>query len=61
MIDLSGVLVPTTTPFDPVTGELDIVGFRLNLKALLAHPIAGVVVGGSTGEAVLLDEPERLR
>lgn len=58
-VDLSGVFVPTTTPFDPVTGELDLVGFRGNLRALLEHPVRGIVVGGSTGEAVLLDEEER--
>ena len=60
-LDLSGVLVPTTTPFDPVTGELDLVGFRANLRRLLDHPVRGILVGGSTGEAVLLDEEERGR
>ncbi len=60
-LDLSGVLVPTTTPFDPVTGELDLVGFRANLRSLLDHPVRGILVGGSTGEAVLLDEEERGR
>ena len=59
-VDLSGVLVPCTTPFDPVTGEVDLVGFRANVRSFLAHPIRGIVVGGSTGEAVLLDEDERL-
>ncbi len=58
---LSGVFVPSTTPFDPVTGELDLVGFRGNLRAFLEHPLRGIVVGGSTGEAVLLDEEERRR
>jgi 4-hydroxy-2-oxoglutarate aldolase len=59
-IDLSGVFVPCTTPFDPVTGEVDLVGFRANLRSFLAHPVRGIVVGGSTGEAVLLDEDERM-
>ena len=59
-VDLSGVLVPCTTPFDPVTGEVDLVGFRANLRSFLAHPVRGIVVGGSTGEAVLLDEDERM-
>ena len=59
-IDLSGVLVPCTTPFDPVTGEVDLVGFRANVRSFLAHPVRGIVVGGSTGEAVLLDEDERM-
>jgi 4-hydroxy-2-oxoglutarate aldolase len=59
-VDLSGVFVPCTTPFDPVTGEVDLVGFRANLRSFLAHPVRGIVVGGSTGEAVLLDEDERM-
>ena len=28
-LDLSGVMVPTTTPFDPVTGERDFEGYRI--------------------------------
>ena len=59
-VDLSGVLVPCTTPFDPVTGEVDLVGFRTNVRSFLDHPIRGIVVGGSTGEAVLLEEDERM-
>lgn len=58
-MDLAGVHVPAATPFDPVTGEVDLVALRANLRAWLEHPIRGVVLGGSTGEAVLLDEPER--
>lgn len=57
--DLRGVLIPVVTPFDPVTGDVDIVGMRANLRDWLAHPVRGVVIGGSTGEAVLLDEAER--
>ncbi len=60
MISLAGVLLPAATPFDPVTGEVDPVAFRANLREWLAHPLRGVVVGGSTGEAVLLDEDELL-
>ena len=59
-VDLSGVLVPCTTPFDPVTGDVDLVGFRANVRCFMAHPVRGIVVGGSTGEAVLLDEDERV-
>jgi 4-hydroxy-2-oxoglutarate aldolase len=58
-VDLSGVLIPCTTPFDSVTGEVDLVGLRANFKSWLAHSIRGIVVGGSTGEALLLDEGER--
>ena len=60
-IDMSGVFVPCTTPFDPVTGEVDLVGLRANLRDFLSHSVRGIVVGGSTGEAVLLDEDERER
>ena len=60
-IDLSGVFIPTTTPFDPVTGDVDLVGFRNNLRSFLNHPVRGFVVGGSTGEAVYLDQDERAR
>jgi 4-hydroxy-2-oxoglutarate aldolase len=59
-VDLSGVFVPCTTPFDPVTGDVDLVGFRANVRSFMAHPVRGIVVGGSTGEAVLLDEDERV-
>ena len=58
-MDLSGVLIPVATPFDPVTGELDVVALRSNLRSWLAAPVRGIVLAGSTGEAVLLDEPER--
>ena len=59
-VDLSGVLIPCTTPFDPVTGEVDLVGLRANCRSWLTHPIRGILVGGSTGEALLLEEDERL-
>ncbi len=59
-LDLGGVLIPTATPFDPVTGELDLVALRANLRRWLESGVLGVVLGGSTGEAVLLDDRERL-
>jgi 4-hydroxy-2-oxoglutarate aldolase len=58
-VDLAGVHVPLVTPFDAVTGEVDPVALRANVRALLEHDLKGVVVAGSTGEAVLLDESER--
>lgn len=58
-MDLGGVLIPATTPFDPVTGDIDVVGMRANVRAWLETPIHGIVVGGSNGEAVLLEEDER--
>ncbi len=60
-VDPTGVLVPVPTPFDRVTGELDTVALRAHLRGLLEHPVRGVLLAGSTGEAVLLDEAERRR
>lgn len=60
-LNLSGILIPTTTPFDPVTGDVDVVGLRSNVRRYMDDPVLGVVVGGSTGEAVLLDRSERAR
>lgn len=59
-LDLSGVLIPTVTPF-AADGEVDLDAFRANARRWLRDPIRGLVVGGSTGEAVLLDEDERTR
>ena len=59
-MDLSGVFIPTATPFDDA-GEVDLQAFRANMSTWLSYPIRGLVVGGSTGEAVLLDEDERSR
>jgi 4-hydroxy-2-oxoglutarate aldolase len=60
-IDLHGVFAPATTPFDPVTGEPDLVSLRANVRAWMESPLAGVVLFGSTGEGPLLDEDERVR
>lgn len=58
---LSGLFVPVTTHFDPVTGEIAPVTFRENLRRWLETPINGYVILGSTGEAALLDEDEKVR
>jgi 4-hydroxy-2-oxoglutarate aldolase len=60
-LELGGVLIPAVTPFQAGSGDLDLPGFRGNLRHWLATGIRGVVLGGSTGEAVLLDEEERTR
>ena len=60
MLDLHGAFLPVTTPFDPVTGDVDVVAFRANLRAWLENPISGILVAGSTGESVFLDEAERV-
>jgi 4-hydroxy-2-oxoglutarate aldolase len=57
--DLAGIFAPVTTPFDPVTGELDTVGLRRNARVLLDAPLAGLVLFGTTGEGLLLDDSER--
>ncbi len=59
LIDLSGAFLPVTTPFDPVTGDIDVVAFRANLRRWFEHPVAGILISGSTGESVYLDDEER--
>jgi 4-hydroxy-2-oxoglutarate aldolase len=56
---LGGLLAPVTTPFD-ASGELAPTALTRNITAHLAAGVDGVVVTGSTGEAALLDESERL-
>src|SRR5262245_8805932 len=58
-IDLRGVFLPVTTPFDAVTGEVDVVAFRQNLRHWFQSPISGVLIGGTNGEGVLLEDAER--
>ncbi len=60
MIDLSGVFLPAVTPFVPGSGDVDLVGMQKNLRRWSDSPIQGIVIAGTTGEAVLLDEEERL-
>lgn len=57
-MDLRGTFLPVTTPFDPVTGDVDVVSLRANLRHWLAQPIAGILIAGSTGEGVMLDDAE---
>lgn len=54
----SGLLVPMTTPFDAVTGDVAAVSLRENARALLDAGVDGLVPCGSTGEAALLAEDE---
>lgn len=58
-VDLAGVFIPTLTPFAP-RGEVDLDAFEGNLRVWSEAGVHGFVVGGSTGEAVLLDAAERL-
>ena len=57
---IGGILVPATTPFDPMTGDVAPVPFRDNLRTWLGEGLDGVVLFGTTGEAALLEESERL-
>jgi len=55
---LRGVHLPVTTPFRVADGRFDDEGFASNLRFWSEISIAGVLVGGSTGEAVLLEPSE---
>lgn len=57
---LAGVLAPVVTTFDG-SGALTLDPFVANVHRHLAAGLAGIVIGGSTGEAALLDEEERDR
>lgn len=59
MIDLKGILLPTTTPFDP-SGQISKSAITSNIKEWSARGVIGFVVLGSTGERVHLDEREYL-
>jgi 4-hydroxy-2-oxoglutarate aldolase len=57
---LAGVLGPVVTTFD-ARGDVDLDAFGFNGRAHLDAGLQGLVVCGSTGEAALLEESERLR
>lgn len=61
MHDFSGTFLPVTTPFDPVTGDVDVVAYRANLRHWFKSPIRGILTAGSTGESVFLDSAEKLQ
>jgi len=56
---LRGLLLPVTTSFDPVTGDVAPVTFRENLRRWASGGADGFVLFGSTGEGPLLDEDEK--
>ena len=58
-IDLSGAFLPVVTPFQSETGDVDTAAFEANLARWFDHPISGILIAGSTGESVFLDERER--
>ena len=57
--NLAGILLPTTTPFDP-DGHISPAAITSNIKEWSARGVIGFVVLGSTGERVHLDEREYL-
>ncbi len=55
---LSGIFPPITTPFYP-EGEVYYKKLESNVERYSRTPIAGIVVQGSTGEAIFLSDQER--
>lgn len=55
---LSGIFPPITTPFYP-DGEVYYKKLEANVERYSRTPVAGIVVQGSTGEAILLSDQER--
>lgn len=60
-LPLGGVLIPVVTIFDGVSGEVEPVHFRENLRKWSAEPLDGIVLFGSNGEGPLLDDDEKVR
>src|SRR6185295_8411838 len=56
-LNLSGLLLPITTPFTP-NQEIDFAGLKKNLEAWNQVGLTGYVALGSTGERMHLDERE---
>ncbi len=55
---LSGIFAPITTPFYP-DGEVYYKKIEANVERYSRTPLAGIVVEGSTGEAILLSHQEK--
>src|ERR1700729_526200 len=55
---LHGILPPITTPFYP-DGNVYFKKLESNVERYSRTPVAGIVVLGSTGEAILLSDQER--
>src|SRR5271170_7996657 len=55
---LSGIFPPISTPFYP-DGEVYYKKIEANVERYSRTPLAGIVVQGSTGEAILLSDQER--
>ncbi len=55
---LHGIFPPVTTPFYP-DGKIYFHKLEQNIEQFSRAPVAGIVVQGSTGEAILLSDEER--
>jgi dihydrodipicolinate synthase/N-acetylneuraminate lyase len=55
---LSGILPPVTTPFYP-DGNVYFKKLESNVERYSRTPVSGIVVLGSTGEAIMLSDQER--
>jgi 4-hydroxy-2-oxoglutarate aldolase len=55
---LSGIFPPITTPFYP-DGQVYYKKLESNVERYSRTPVAGIVIQGSTGEAILLSDQER--
>src|ERR1700692_160576 len=55
---LHGILPPITTPFYP-DGNIYFKKLESNVERYSRTPVSGIVVLGSTGEAILLSDQER--
>lgn len=60
MLKLQGIFPPLTTPFNH-EGEIYESKVRFNVEKLNLTQLAGYVVGGSTGESVMLSTAEKVR
>jgi len=58
-VDSRGTFLPVTTPFGD-GGDVDFAAFRTNLTTWFEHPAQGLLISGSTGESVFLDEAEQV-
>lgn len=60
MLKLQGIFPPLTAPFNH-EGDLYESKVRFNVEKLNLTQVSGYVVGGSTGESVMLSTPEKAR
>ena len=56
---LHGIFPPITTPFYPEGHAVYFKKLQYNVERYSKSPVAGMVVLGSTGEAILLSDEER--